>query len=112
MFNVFPKSHAASQTAVEIQFEDGEMYAYALPDRGTLARQLRQAARRSKSSVGKIEASWLVNAVSDAISATNIWKCRATLILIREIVGGTVEDNEIAASMEQRVEWLKALFGG
>jgi hypothetical protein len=90
-----------------IHLSDGELYAYSLPDRGALLKQLRKERRRSPRSVGRPEKLWFIDAIRDAVSASQARKDGSTLIVVRNVVGGLVDDDEISAAMGRTAGWLR-----
>jgi hypothetical protein len=78
-----------------------EIYGYRLPDGGRLARHLK-AARRLQSQ----EYTRYVNRLKDAIEDWGTLVDRSGLIILRNVVGGLVEDRDVTASLSHVPVWL------
>lgn len=78
-----------------------EVYGYALPDGGRLGRHLRTAGPLQFD-----EYDQFVRRLREALEAWQGLVEHATLIVIREVVGGLYTDEEILASLSLTPEWL------
>ena len=78
-----------------------EVYAYALPDEGRLDRHLATAGPQQAS-----EQDQFVTRLREAIEAWQALVDQAVLIVIREVVGGLVADEELLESLSVVPEWL------
>jgi hypothetical protein len=78
-----------------------ELFAYGLPDGGRLAGYLAAAGLQQFS-----ETDWFVTRLQEAVSAWEELVPRATLVVIRYVVGGSALDEEATASLRTRARWL------
>lgn len=78
-----------------------ELYAYSLPDDGRLARHLSLGAPQ-----GFPEANWFTARLREAIEACDQLVERAVLVVLRHVVGGSVLDEDISASLDRLPDWL------
>ena len=78
-----------------------EIFAYGLPDEGRLASYLAAAGPQQFS-----ETDWFVARLQEAVSAWEKLVSRATLVVLRYVVTGSALDEDVAASLRTRPEWL------
>jgi hypothetical protein len=78
-----------------------EVYAYALPDAGRLGRHLTAAGPQQFG-----EYDHFVGRLRDAIGAWQELAEQAALIVLREVVGGLVTDDELKTSLSVVPDWL------
>ena|GEM_PF-1614914 len=84
-----------------------EVYGYTLPDGGRLGRHLTTAGSQQFS-----EYDWFVSRLREALNAWRELTDQATLIVVREVVGGLHTDDDIQASLSRVPEWLVGLDWG
>src|SRR5262245_29137739 len=77
------------------------IFAYGLPDGGRLADYLAAAGPQQFA-----ETDWFVARLQEAVSAWEHLVARATLVLLRHVVGGSALDEEVTASLQPRPQWL------
>ena len=82
------------------------MYGYALPDGGHLGRHLTTAGLQQFG-----EYDQFVGRLHEAVGAWQEWAERAALIVLREVVGGLVTDEELKASLSLVPDWLSERRG-
>lgn len=78
-----------------------EILAYALPDDGRLARHLASAGPQQFSEYDAYFAR-----LQESLNAWNAIVPRSTLIVLRYVVGGLVEDHDVSESLIVRPDWL------
>jgi hypothetical protein len=78
-----------------------ELFAYRLPDDGRLASYLAAADPQQFA-----ETDWFIARLQEAVRAWEKLALRATLVVLRYVVSGSALDEEVAASLEARPEWL------
>jgi hypothetical protein len=78
-----------------------QLYAYGLPDAGRLAKHLGGACPQQFP-----ESHWLVGRLREAIGAWEGLVRRSVLVVLRQVVGGLVTDEELLASLDRVPEWL------
>jgi hypothetical protein len=78
-----------------------QLYAYSLPDAGRLAQHLAEAGPQQFP-----ESDWLVGRLREAIGAWEGLVARSVLVLLRQVVGEAVTDEQLLASLEHVPEWL------
>jgi hypothetical protein len=78
-----------------------EIFAYALPDGGRLADFLAAAGPQQFP-----ETDWFLNRLKEAVSDWEKLVASATLVVLRSVMGGSVLDEEVTASLNTRPEWL------
>jgi len=78
-----------------------EVFAYGLPDEGRLAGYLAAAGPQQFP-----ETDWFVARLQEAVSAWEKLVPRATLVVLRYVVSGSALDEEVAASLKTRPQWL------
>jgi hypothetical protein len=93
--------------ATAVQLGDSELYAYSLPDRGTLSKQFGAARRPSAKSIGRTEKIWFIDAIRDAIRTSQARKYTSILIVVREVVGGLIDEHDVSTAMADTVDWLE-----
>ncbi len=81
-----------------------EIFGYAWPDDGRLAEHLSTAGPQQWE-----ESDWFVSRLSEAIEAWEHVVDRATLIVLREVVGGLTMDEEVLASLDHVPDWLSEI---
>jgi hypothetical protein len=79
-----------------------EILAYALPDEGRLSRHLASAGPQQFR-----EYDSYVSRLREALDAWNSVVPQSTLIVLRHVVGGLVEDHEVTESLKMRPDWLR-----
>jgi hypothetical protein len=77
-----------------------EICAYALPDGGRLADYLAAAGPQQFA-----ETDWFVARLQEAIKAWDKLVAAATLVVLRNVVGGSARDEEVTASLQDRPPW-------
>lgn len=86
-----------------------ELRCYALPDGGLLAEDLqRLLKKRSLRERDPQEDRWFVVSLLEATLAWTGVVDTAALVVVREVLGGLVEDSEIAESLENTAPWIAA----
>ncbi len=78
-----------------------ELYGYGLPDSGRLVHHLTGAGPQQF-----VEYGWFVEHLQKAIRAWQELVDRATLVVLREVVGGLVTDEELSDSLSLVPDWL------
>jgi hypothetical protein len=78
-----------------------EIYGYVLPDAGQLAQFLATAGPQQFK-----ETDWFIHRLRDAVCSSEKLVDRAVLVVLRHVVGPTVLDNEITASLKKMPDWL------
>jgi hypothetical protein len=78
-----------------------EIFAYGLPDGGRLANYLAGAGSQQFP-----ETDCFVVNLQDAVSAWEKLVPRATLVVLRHVVGGSALDDEVTASLNTPAPWL------
>lgn len=78
-----------------------EIYGYALPDGGSLARHLAGAGPQQFE-----ESDHFVRRLGEAVAAWETLTDRAAIVVLREVVGGLVTDEEIEASLSVVPDWI------
>jgi hypothetical protein len=84
-----------------------EVFGYGLPDGGRLAQHLAGAGPQQFD-----ESDWFVRRLSEAVEAWGKLVERAVLVVLREVVAGTVTDGELVASLANVPGWLLAPESG
>jgi hypothetical protein len=79
-----------------------QVYAYPLPDGGRLAQHLATAGAQQFD-----ESDWFVKQLREAVAACEKLVDHAILIVVREVVGATVSDDEIRDSISRAPDWLE-----
>jgi hypothetical protein len=79
-----------------------QIYAYCLPDRGRLKRRLAKAKQHQFA-----EYDWLITCLREAVSSFEKVAERATLVLIREVLGGSLDDSELEEPLAKLPTWLE-----
>ena len=79
-----------------------EVYGYTLPDDGRLWRYLAGAGPQQFPEYG-----WFVSDLKRAVGAWSELIDESLVLVIREVIGGLVTDEELAASLEHVPVWLK-----
>jgi hypothetical protein len=87
-----------------IHAERFEVYGYPLPDTGCLAQHLVSATPQQF-----VEYDWLVWQLRQAEEAWNDLVDTAALVVLREVVGGLVTDNELRDSLSLVPDWLNEI---
>ena len=78
-----------------------ELHAYALPDRGRLKRRLAKAGKQQFP-----EYDWLITCLREAADAYAKVVDRAALVLIRQVLGGSLCDTELDEQLAKLPAWL------
>lgn len=78
-----------------------EVYGYPLPDGGHLARHLAAAGEQQF-----VEYDWFIGRLREAVDAHDGPADRAVVVVLREVLGGLVTDDELRASMTLLPSWL------
>jgi hypothetical protein len=86
---------------LQIHADRFEVYGYALPDGGRLAGLLKRAGPQQID-----EYDYFVTRLREAVGAWQALTERATIIVLREPVGGLVTDEELQASLSLVPKWL------
>src|SRR5262249_44121452 len=107
MGDVFGLVGRGNSRPAVIHLGDGELYAYSLPDGGVLLKRLRAERRRSPKSVGRAEKFWFIDSIRDAVTISQSGKDGSALLVIRHVIGGLVDDDEISAAMRRTAGWLR-----
>ncbi len=81
-----------------------EVYGYGLPDGGRLDRHLARTGPQQFP-----ESGWLVWQLQEAIRAGQELVDRAALVVLREVVGGIVTDEELSDSLSLVPDWLSEI---
>ena len=87
--------------ALAIHADRFEIFAYALPDGGRLSRQLATAGPQQWT-----ETDWFVGRLREAIGARQELAERAVVVVLRQVVQGTVLDEEVTASLKSVPDWV------
>lgn len=87
---------------LEIDADRFEIFAYELPDGGRLERHLKKARRQQFP-----ECDQYVTRLKEAVGAWGELVERSALIVVREVVGGLVTDEELVASLSVVPDWLR-----
>ena len=80
------------------------LYSYGLPDDGKLAKYLAKARKQQFD-----EDDTYIRRLREAIYAWHTLVDRAAIVVIRHVVGGLVEDEELTASLQTVPPWLQGL---
>ncbi len=94
-------SPAKSSPPTTVYGDRFEIFAYQLPDDGWLARHLDSAGPQQFP-----ECDVYFSRLQEAIDAWNSVVPRSTLIVLRYVIGATVEDYEVTESLTNRANWL------
>jgi hypothetical protein len=78
-----------------------EIFAYSLPDGGRLAQHLAAAGPQQCP-----ETAWFIMRLREGIAAWEKLLEQAVVVVLRSIVGATVLDQEVMASLRRAPEWL------
>ena len=78
-----------------------QVYAYPLPDGGRLARHLANAGAQQFQ-----EYDWYVQRLREAVAAWDQLVDHAILVVVRDVVGATVTDDQIRDSLTTAPDWL------
>ncbi len=81
-----------------------DVYGYGLPDRGRLAQHLARAGPQQF-----VESEWFVWHLQEAIRACQEQVDPAALVVLREVVGGLVTDEELGDSLPLVPDWLSEI---
>jgi hypothetical protein len=87
--------------ALRVYGERYELFGYFLPDEGVLARHLADAGSQQHP-----EAEWLVTRLQEALVSWDNLIDRAVLLVLRQVMGPTVTDEELLASLQAVPIWL------
>jgi len=87
--------------AVRVYGERYELFGYFLPDEGVLARHLAEAGPQQHP-----ETEWLVTRLQEALVSWDKLTGRAVLLVLRQITGPTVTDEELLESLQGVPTWL------
>jgi hypothetical protein len=103
MGDLFPRwlTPPNSPKAIGVHANRFEMFAYSLPDGGRLADYLAAAGPQQFS-----ETDWFIARLQEAASAWEKLAARATLVVLRNVVGGSALDEEVTASLNTPAPWL------
>jgi hypothetical protein len=80
-----------------------EVYAAAIPDGGRLARHLANAGPRQH-----VEQDWYVRRLREAVEAWGQVVERAVIVVLRQVIEGSVTDEEMRVSLDRLPGWLLA----
>jgi hypothetical protein len=84
-----------------------ELFCYPLPDVGALEGSLRQASRSAAlQEQAPPEERWFVGRLLEAAGARAGPDASAGLILLREVLGGSLADEEVAAALRHVPSWV------
>ena len=97
---------ADGPSPIEIHADRVEVYGYALPDGDRLASHLATAGPQPFD-----ESDHFIARLREALEAWRPLMQKAALIVIREVVGGLVTDEELDASLAVVPEWLEGWSG-
>jgi hypothetical protein len=100
--DVFPKKQLND---FSFWFESTEIICYLLPDEKQLLKKLKKCSASRIASIPQ-ETKWYWTILRLAVQAWEPLVPDATLIVIREILGGLVEDKEIESSLTAIPNWL------
>lgn len=78
-----------------------QVFAYILPDGGRLAQHLAAAGPQQSA-----EANWFVSRLREVVEAWQELVAPAVVVVVRNVLGSTVLDEEITASLRRTPEWL------
>lgn len=78
-----------------------QIHAYGLPDRGRLKRRLARAKKPQFA-----EYAWLITCLREAVSSFDKVVDHAALVLIREVLGGSLCDRELEVPLAKVPAWL------
>jgi hypothetical protein len=78
-----------------------ELYAYSIPDAGRLARHLASAGAQQFE-----ESDWFVARLREAGGAWQGLVERSVLVVLRQVVGALVSDEELLVSLDRTPDWL------
>jgi hypothetical protein len=78
-----------------------EIHSYALPDAGRLGDHLVKAGHQQWD-----ESDWYASRLAEAVGAWQNTVDRAVLVVLREVTGGLVTDDERVASLDLIPDWL------
>jgi hypothetical protein len=81
-----------------------EIYGYRLPDDDRLRRHLATAGSQQFE-----EYDWFVSRLSEAVGAGEPLVDRAALVVLREVVGGLITDEELAESLSIVPDWISEI---
>jgi hypothetical protein len=108
-FDVLAGARNRQSRRIEIACDNLELIGYALPDRGNLLRRIDQRRSQRQTNVGAIETGWFLDAIRDAYTAWSVRRGTAVIIVLRDVVGGLVDDDQIESSMLMPADWLEKL---
>lgn len=103
MFNEFHRwlVPPRPQRPIVIYGDRYQIHALALPDRGRLKRRLARAKKPQFA-----EYAWMMTCLREAVSSFDKVADRAALILIRDVLGGSLCDSELAEPLAKLPPWL------
>lgn len=103
MGDVFRRWLTPSDRLLPIEVHTGcyEVFGYALPDDGRLSEFL-----ASHHSPDPAESQWFVRRLRDAIDARQELAASAVIIVLRQVISGSVLDSDVAASYEWAPDWI------
>jgi hypothetical protein len=78
-----------------------ELFGYFLPDEGVLARHLAEAGPQQQP-----ETEWLVTRLQEALVSWDKLTDRAVLLVLRQVAGPMVTDEELLGSLQAVPTWL------
>jgi hypothetical protein len=99
---IFPKIQS---NLCQFWFKSTAICGYLLPDEDQLLNKLKKCSSSRNKSILQ-ESKWYWTILRHAVQAWDPLVTNATLIVIREVLGGLVEDEEIEKSLTTIPEWL------
>ena len=97
------QSFDPARPPLQIETDRYDLCCYELPDNGILANNLKGRTVHTQ------EMKWLTTHLSQALQAWDNYTTLAVIILIREVIGGLVTDDECEAALHSPAEWLDEL---
>jgi hypothetical protein len=92
--------------------DDVELACYCLPDAGRLEKHLRRCLRKERIRERSAqEERWFVEGLLESCYAWQELADKAVLVVIRRVVGGSVEDWEVEDSLRGTPDWLGPFLG-
>jgi len=106
MFNEFHRwlVPPRPQRPIVIYGDRYQIHAYALPDRGRLKRRLSKTRKQQFA-----EYAWMMTCLREAVMSFEGVANRAALVLIREVLGGSLDDSELVEPLATLPAWLTEL---
>jgi hypothetical protein len=99
---IFPEFQSSSN---QFWFQSTEIRSYSLPDEDRLLNNIKKRCRARNKSIPQ-ESIWFWTILRHAVQAYAPLVTDATLVVIRELLGGLVEDTEIKKSLVSIPKWM------